>query len=147
MFLADVTSAGPMPALELTLRFAGQRQRILAHNVANISTPEFQQADVDPASFQKLLGEAIEGRRRRTGGERGELSWRETSEIRRTDAGDLRLAPKTPSGNILFHDRNDRDVERLMQDLSENTATFRVAVDLLRQHTSMIRNALAERVG
>jgi flagellar basal-body rod protein FlgB len=143
MFLSDVTSAGPLPALELTVRFAGERQRLLAHNIANISTPDFQPMDVDPASFQRLLGRAIQDRRHRP----GELPWRQTSQIRRTDAGDLRLEPAAPSRNILFHDRNNRDVERMMQDLAENAATFRVAVDLIRQHTSMIRNALAERVG
>lgn len=135
-----------MPALELTVRFAGARQQILAHNIANISTPDFQPMDVDPAEFQKLLGEAIDDRRHRTGGERDIIRWDETSQIRKDDQGHLRLEPATPSGNILFHDRNNRDVERMMQDLTENAATFRIAVDLMNNHTNQIKNALAERV-
>ena len=38
MFLADVVHAGPLPALEMTIRFAGARQALIAHNIANIST-------------------------------------------------------------------------------------------------------------
>jgi len=145
--MLDVTSSGPMPVLEATLRFAGARQRLLAHNVANISTPDFRPMDVDPGAFQEMLGEAIEDRRRRTGGQRGELRLGGSREVRVGPKGELTLDPRRPTGNVLFHDRNNRDVERVMQDLAENAATYRVAVDLMTNHTRQIHSALAERVG
>lgn len=145
MTLADITNSGPLPALELTLRFAGARQRILAHNVANISTPDFRPMDVDPAEFQALLGEAIQDRRRRTAGQ-GELRFEGSRRIRLGADRSMQLHPSTPTGNVLFHDRNNRDVERMMQDLAENAAVYRIAVDLMSHHTRQLHAALGERV-
>jgi hypothetical protein len=47
---------------------------------------------------------------------------------------------------VLFQDRNNRDLERLMQDVAENSAAFRVASDLYRQQAALVRGAMAERV-
>ena len=146
MFIDDVTNAGAIPALELSMRFAGARHGLLTHNIANMDTPNFQTRDVSPEGFQAVLGEAID-RRRETGVDWGELKWEESQEVRKGEDGqELRLRPTTTSGNILFHDRNNRDLERLMQDLAENTAFFRVSSDLLRQQVAHIRGAIAERV-
>lgn len=75
----------------------------------------------------------------------GELRWKETREVSRDGAGRLRLTPETPSGNVLFHDRNNRDLERTMQALAENAAAFRLATGLLRTRVQQMRNAIAER--
>lgn len=140
MFVRDVIGGGEIPVLELTARFAARRQELLAHNIANIDTPDFRPRDVSPVGFQRALGEAIDRRR-----ESGRFEWRQTREIRR-EGSDLTLAPGSASGNILFHDRNDRDLERTMADLSENLAVFRMATDLLRSRYGLINGALAERV-
>jgi len=128
------------------MRFSGQRQAILAHNVANIDTPGFQSVDVSPRAFQESLRDAIDDRRRRTGGEQGELLWSESREVSRGRGGELRLNPQTASSGVLFHDRGNRDLERLMQDITENTAVFRAASDLMRSQVSSLRDALSERV-
>lgn len=146
MFLDDVVNSGAIPALEMTMRFAGRRQALLAHNIANLDTPNFQPRDVSPRGFQRMLGEAIDRRRARTGGERGRLEWRQTREIRLDARGGMQLRPETPSPGILFHDRNNRDLERMMQDLAENVAVFRIATDLLRNQYSKIHDAIGERV-
>jgi flagellar basal-body rod protein FlgB len=143
MFLRDVIGGGEVPVLEWTARFAARRHELLAHNIANIDTPNFRPLDVSPAAFQEVLGDAIDRRRERGGV--GRLEWRDTREIERRGS-DLELMPRTPSGNILFHDRNDRDLERMMADLSENLAVFRMATDLLRSRYGLINGALAERV-
>lgn len=144
--IKDIATAGAMPALEMTMRFAGARQRVIAHNIANIDTPGFQPRDADPADFQKMLGEAVDARRSRNGGASGSLDWQETRQIKRGPAGSLHLNPETDSGNVLFHDRNNRDLERTMQDLVENAGVYRVAADLLRSRMQMIQAAIAERV-
>ena len=56
MFLDDVVNSGAIPALEMTMRFAGRRQALLAHNIANLDTPNFQPKDVSPRWFQRMLG-------------------------------------------------------------------------------------------
>jgi flagellar basal-body rod protein FlgB len=146
MIIQDLATSGSLPTLELMMRFAGQRQAILAHNIANIDTPGFRHLDVSPRAFQATLRDAIDERRRQTGGEHGELRWSESRELARGRGGELTLVPRTPSAGVLYHDRNNRDLERLMQDLTENTAAFRVASDLMRSKVSSLRDALAERV-
>lgn len=148
MFIDEVTSSGAMPALEMTMRFAASRQRLLAHNVANIDTPNYRPMDVSTGGFQKALGEAVNRRRQATGGGHGMLEWKDTSEVEAAGAsgsGGLRLTPRTPSGNILFHDRNNRDLEKTMQDVVENVTVFRTAVDLMRGKSEILRLAITER--
>jgi flagellar basal-body rod protein FlgB len=137
-----------MPALEMTVRFAGARQRLLAHNIANIDTPNFVGTDVDPRSFQKVLGEAVDRRRERTAGAFGALEWRETRELRPgEEAGSIRLNPQAAHGGVLAHDRNASDLERLMQDMVENASAYRVATDLYRAQRGTLMAAIAQRVG
>lgn len=146
MIIDQVTNAGAVPVLEMVVRFAGQRQRLIAHNVANISTPDFRPVDASVPEFQRMLGRAIEERRGRNGGTHGALAWEPSRELARGSRGELVVSGRTPSGGILFQDRNDRDLERLMQSVAENTAAFRLATDLLRQQTGMMRLAMSERV-
>ena len=63
MGLAGLTDWGPTAALEAMARFAGERQRLISHNIANISTPGFLHVDLSPAAFQRKLGEAIDEKR------------------------------------------------------------------------------------
>lgn len=146
MFIDQLTNAGSMPAMEMTMRFAAQRQRLIAHNIANLDTPNFIQRDVSVGGFQNMLDKAVRERRTRTGGMRGELAWRETAEFKRGRDGQLRLTPDTPGGGVLFHDRNNRDVERLMQALSETTSAFRTAAELHRSQKMLLDMAITQRV-
>jgi len=146
MFVQDIITAGAAPSLEATIRFAGQRQRLIMNNIANLSTPGYRQLDVSTRGFQRTLAQAIAERDARTGGMQGELHWRETSELRRDPDGLMTLVPGTNVGGITYPDGNNRDLERLMQDHAENLGVFRMATDLLRSRMSLMRDALAERV-
>jgi flagellar basal-body rod protein FlgB len=145
MFIDDVVNSGSIPTLELAMRFAGQRQAVISHNIANLETPDFRPLDASPAQFQRILARAIDERRARNGGQSGPLEWRATDEIGRGRDGELLLNPRTPSRGILFHDRNNRDLERLMQDNAENVSAFRVATDMLKSRHDALRAAIAER--
>lgn len=145
MIIKDLATSGPLPALEKMFLFAGQRQRLIAHNIANIDTPNFQGRDVDPRAFQNSLKEAIEDRRERNGGSSGKLEFGESGQVRMV-GNRMVLRPETPTEGVLFHDRNHRDLERLMQDLVENATAFRVASDLMRKNHHLLRGAIAQRV-
>lgn len=147
MLIGDLIHDGATPTLEAMVRFAGARQRMIAHNIANISTPNFQQSEVDPVRFQRALAEAVDRRRGATGTS-GPIEIRRTDEIRQEADGSLTLSPQAqnPSRNILFHDRNNRGIEELLADQAENMAAFRVASDLLKSRHDLLRMAIAERV-
>ena len=145
MIIKDLSTSGALPSLEKMFLFAGQRQRIIANNIANIDTPNYQSTDVDPRAFQKMLGDAVQARRSKNGGAFGELKLEQTSQIQMH--GDrLVLTPESPTGGVLAHDRNNRNIEQLMQQLVENASTFRVAADLMRKNQSQLKLAIAQRV-
>src|SRR5688572_8611870 len=125
-----LVNSGAMPTLEAAVRFAAGRQTLLAHNIANIDTPDFRPVDVSTAGFRRALGKAIDARRA-AGTVSAELALEDTREVRMRRDGSLELTPRTAAGGVLFHDRNNRDLERMMQDLAENVGAFRVASDLL----------------
>lgn len=139
----QLTDSGSLPALERMMQFAGARHRLIAHNVANVDTPDFRPLDVDPAEFQARLADAIEAREARGG--RGPLELRSGGAIAFARHG-VELRPEASGDNVLFHDLNDRDVERMVQDLVENFMSFRLAADLARGQYEKLRTAISGRV-
>ena len=146
MLIEELNSSGAIPALEASVRFAAARQRVIAHNIANISTPDFRPMDASPRAFLEALAEAVDRRRARTGGEWGALEFKGTREVSVARDGSMTITPRTASRGILAHDRNNRDLEATMQDLVETAAAFRVATDLLRSRYQILGTAISERV-
>ncbi len=139
-----VTNTDGLSVLERLVQFAGQRHRLIVNNVANFDTPGYRPLDVSVQDFRKQLGEAID--ERRTSARRGgSLNIEDSAQIE-FRAGSMTLHPTPIGDNILFHDGNDRDLDRTMQDLVENVLTFRIATELLRSRYDIIRNAIAERI-
>ncbi len=125
------------------MQFTSQRQRLIAHNIANLSTPNYLATDVSTTGFQAQLRRAVENRREN--GNQGPLMLEETREVQQTEGGGLQLKPRVQSDRLLFHDRNNRDLESSMQDLVENASVYRVAVDLLRSRYQTNAAAISER--
>jgi len=146
MFIDELLSSGAIPSLEATFRFAGQRQKLINHNIANLETPNFRPLDVSTDGFQRALDKAIQNRRQASGGMSGPLELEDTRELHTDASGDLTLTPRTGSGNILFHDGNNSDEIRLMQANAENATVYRIATELLRGRYQQIKDAIAERV-
>jgi flagellar basal-body rod protein FlgB len=146
MFIQDLMTADSLPVLETTMRFAAQRHRLILHNIANFTTPDFRPVDVDVKAFQNALGDAIDTRRSATAGVRGSLPFRGTKDVVGSDSTRLELRPSPTGRNILFHDRNTSDLERTMQDLVENTAVYRTASQLYRNKLNILGQAISGRV-
>lgn len=145
MLITDLANAGSTPVLTEMLRFSGARQRLLVHNIANMDTPDFRPSDVSVSGFQGALRAAVERRRDAGGGEAGPMDRAASREVVRS--GDrLNLSPKTSRGGVLYHDRNNRDVERMMQDLTENAMVYRTAADFLRRQGDVLKVAISQRV-
>lgn len=145
MFIDQLTNAGSLPAIEAAMRFASQRQKLIAHNIANFETPNFIPTDVSPREFQKALAKAVDQRRQQTGGMHGKLNIKRSREIEQGPGGSLTLTPRTPIGGVLAQDKNASNLEKTMQDLVENAVMFRVAADLHRARAGIIKNAIGER--
>lgn len=139
-----VTNTEGIDTLERMVQFAGQRHRLIVNNIANFDTPGFRPADVSVEDFRNQLGEAID-ERRASGRPDGRLVLKDSPQVEFSKHS-LTLHP-TPTGeNILFHDGNDRDLDRTMQDLVENFLSFRLASELIRNRFDMLNTAISERV-
>ncbi|MBX3355956.1 MAG: hypothetical protein KF724_09690 [Phycisphaeraceae bacterium] len=126
--------------LETVMRFAAARQRVLAHDLANLSTPGFRPVDVSVDAFQESLRDAIDRARQ------GAAPFApQDSETVRFVGQEVVLKPRPRSENILFHDRTDADGDRLLSDLAENVLAFRAAAELHRHRTAQILSAIRER--
>ena len=146
MDIRDLVTADALPALAATMRFAARRQPLIAHNIANASTPEFRPIDVSPKVFQRELARAVDARREHLGGVRGALQIRSTQAFTVDEGGRFELHPSASGAGVLFHDRNDRDLERLMQDQVENASAFRLSAMLFRSRMDLLNSAISERV-
>jgi flagellar basal-body rod protein FlgB len=140
--IKNLTSGGSTPVLERLVQFTSQRHGLLLHNIANISTPNFRPVDVRPETFQQALADAVDARRR---GTTRQLRPSDNDQIRFT-ATSLELTPEPLNDNLLFHDRNNRSLEHLMQSLAENTMTHNAAVQLLAGKFKGIENAIRGQV-
>jgi len=140
-----ILNSGAMPALERMVQFTGQRHRVLTDSIANLSTPNHRPRDLDPAEFQASLRDAVERRRQSDRPLRGELEMEDTRHLTFKDDG-LEAEAGPADQNIMFHDRNNRDLERTMQHLAENTMMHDAGITLLKNEFDMLKMAIRERI-
>ncbi|MEC8558885.1 MAG: flagellar basal body protein [Planctomycetota bacterium] len=147
MSINGLTDGGALPAIEAMARFTAARQRLIASNVANLDTPGYTPLDADPKACQAQMRRAIDERRSGAAGPAsGPLSLEGGGPLQGGSDGRVTLDPAELRENLLFHDRNDRNLERIMQDVSENLLAFQTATQLLRNRFRMIELAISERI-
>ena len=124
MFINRLLNQGAEPMLEETLRFSEARAKLIAENVANISTPGFKQKDLSIDSFQKLLSERA--------------SQAEQAAPGSVSFDDIGLDAQNSQRGMLFHDGQNRSMEGLMSDMAKNALMHNLAIELLsRQFQTM----------
>src|SRR5450432_1968597 len=106
MFIDRLLNQNDLPLIEQTIRFSAAREKLIAEDVANISTPNYEQKDLSVDKFQQMLRERIDERDQSPPGS--------------TRFNDVMGELNNPAKNILFHDRNNRSVEQLMADGAKN---------------------------
>lgn len=143
MFLNDVTSGGAMPMLAKTMAFAEARNKVLAENIANVTTPGYREKQLDVASFQAALKEATTRRERND----GKFELPATAQVKTDELGHLQVKPSDePVRNLLFHDGTNARIEMLMSDLAENTMTYQASAELLKGYFDGLNKAIRGRV-
>ncbi len=131
MFIDRLLNQGNAPLLEQMVKFTQARHRLIAENSANVSTPNYRTKDLSIEKFQSKLRERVEQRSQSQGS---------------TGIGDLSAEIETPKSNILFHDRNNRSMEQIQTDLSQNALLHNLMTELLRKQFASVQDALKERV-
>jgi flagellar basal-body rod protein FlgB len=141
--VSNLTNSGPIPLLEKTMAFAEARQRMLATNIANITTPGYRTKQLDESAFQSAL-QAAAKKREETG---GALELESTREFRVDPQGLLEVTPsETPTENLLFQDGTNASIERQMAQLAENAMMNQVSAELLKGYFDGLAKAIRGRV-
>ena len=115
------------------LSWLGQRQQVLANNVANADTPGYRARDLKALSFKKVLG-----------GEGAKLGMAATNAAHL--AGQSRkpaanAVEKTDSHEIVISG-NSVSLEEEMMKVGKTMMDYQLTINLYRKHLSMIKTAL-----
>lgn len=144
MFVTGVTQTNTIGVLEKTLAFTEARNKVLAENIANVTTPEYRAKQLDPAEFQAALKSAVERRCE----SREPLRVESTQQFHEDEMGFLRVTPtEQPPENLLFHDGTNARIEKQMAMLAENTLMNKAAAELLRNQFEGLAKAIRGRAG
>lgn len=138
-------NSGAIPVLERSVEFTEARHQVLADDIANLDTPYFKPRDLDPDAFQTSLRNAIAARRETATPETSALGQTNTDQVS-FSGGRIHVNPKATNSNILFHDRNNRNLERIMEHLAQNSLMHKTGIDMLKNEFSMLNTAISGRV-
>ena len=140
MNISNLLGSRATQSLEQVMAFARDRHTVLTDNIANISTPHYRANDLQVKRFNKTLERALK-RSRRQSPNISILDLPSVEQLKRSsthwlDAADLR--------NIIFHDNNDRFVEKLGTEQYKNASRHAEALNLLRTQVRLLRAIIAE---
>jgi flagellar basal-body rod protein FlgB len=133
MFIDNLLNQGNGPLLERVLNFTSARQRLIAENITNLTTPGYKTKDLSVEKFQEMLRHRVDTRNSSPPGTVG--------------FADIDAQIEHPRSGLLFHDGNNRSVEQIMTDNAKNSLTHNLIIELLRKQYSTMEMALKERVG
>ncbi len=133
-----------IPALQQTVMFTERRHELLASNIANLDTPDFQARDLSVDRFQAELADSIQESKQPSPGH--------ASQSRSTDLfgkpvqrDDIASGPRDTMEPIVFHDGSDVSLERQVTEIAKNQGLHNLAVATMRNQFAMLRAAITER--
>ncbi len=124
-----------LPALEESLRFTEARHEVLAGNIANWSTPDYEVRDLSVTEFQQRLKEAIELQQ----------SYQRPSirGLSRSQRGDPLREVRQSLKTIRYHDGSNVGLEQQVTELVKNQLMHNTAITLLQNQFRMLQTAIS----
>ena len=116
------------------MAWLGQRQEVIAQNIANADTPDYKSKEIQPFKFKELL------RRESSGLNMNVTEASHLSGVRKAVQNfqvkdDRKPYETNPTGNSVV-------LEEQMSKMNENGASYRLTSELYKKHLNMIRTAL-----
>ena len=120
-------------AVKKRLNWLGQRQEVLAQNIANADTPNYRSTDLKPYNFKELLRrEGAQLNMEATGGDH--LTGRQ-KRIRDYASKQGKPFETAPAGNNVI-------LEEQMAKIGETGSNYKMATGLYKKHLNMVKIAL-----
>jgi flagellar basal-body rod protein FlgB len=133
----DWSTTSPFGVIKERLAWLGQRQQVLARNIANADTPGYVPHDLEPLRFQDMLHRSAVPVRVATT-DPGHLggSARPATEFVEREQRDM--AEATPAGNAV-------DLEEQMAKVTETAVSHKLTTQLYRKYLGLVRMAASAR--
>ena len=119
------------------MAWLGQRQEVLAQNIANSDTPEYKARDLKAFKFEDLVRRENAGLSMNST-EKNHLGGRRMRVRDFAEAEDRKPYETNPNGNSVV-------LEEQMAKMSENSISHNLVSELYKKHMGMIRMALGRR--
>lgn len=139
--MPDPTNISVFSLMKSRMQMLGQRQKVIAENVANVSTPGYKPKDVDQAAFSKMLEQAA----RRSGAEANTVSLAVTNPghiAAPGGAGPANVTIKSAPDSETTLDGNSVVVEDQMMKIAETRMDFETMVGLYQKSLGLLRLAV-----
>ncbi len=145
MIFENLLNRGTLPVLQQVMSFTETRHIVLANNVSNLDTVDFKMQDLPTDEFIAALDKAINRRSGRGAG--APLEMKNTKNLSWDSQGRLKAGKiDVADNNILFHDNNNRFVEKQMTEMSKNAMLHNIASELLRGQYGKLSMAISGKV-
>jgi len=130
----DLNNLPLFKAMAGRMSWLGDRQKVLAENVANADTPNYVSSDLKPASFADLVGKV-------SGGEALGMTRTNPAHLSGTAIPRIYGAQKD-RGIERTLDGNGVSLEDQMMKVSETASDYQLITNLYRQNITMLKSAL-----
>jgi flagellar basal-body rod protein FlgB len=133
----DWSTTSPFGVLKEHLAWLGERQQILARNIANADTPGYAPRDLEPFRFRDMMHHSTPPVRVATtdSGHLGGIA-RPAAEF--VERGRKDWAEATPAGNAV-------DLEEEMAKMNETAVSHKLSTQLYRKYLGLVRMAASAR--
>lgn len=129
----DLTKLPLFTLMAKRLSWLGQRQQVLANNVANADTPGYRARDLKALSFKKVLGSE--------GAKLGMAATNAAHLAGQSRKPAANAVEKTDSHEIVISG-NSVSLEEEMMKVGKTMMDYQLTINLYRKHLSMIKTAL-----
>ncbi len=130
----DLSNVPLFNIVKKRMAWLGQRQEVIAQNIANSDTPRYKAQDIKKFRFKELIRKESSNIRMLTtdndhrGGQK--KRWSEFG------VGDVKLPYETaPNGNSVI-------LEEQLSKMGESSVNYRLTTELYKKHIGMLRSAL-----
>jgi len=145
MIFENTISRGSVAVMEKMTAFTEERHKVLANNIANIDVVGYKMQDLSADKFANALYGAAEARKTR--GTAARLQVKQTGDFSYNSRGQLQVKRlEMKNENILFHDNNNRFVEKEFVKMSKNSGKHRMVTEMLRQQYGLLSVAISGRL-
>lgn len=129
----DLSKLGVMKLMTRKMDYLGERQQVIAQNVANLNTPDYKPNDLKPFTFRRALTDAR--RLAPDATDAAHLAGTVADGTKNQKARDRRPYETTPDGNAVV-------LEQQILKSAETTADYQTMLNLYKKQVMMIRTAI-----